>query len=172
MTVAAGPFLIVATLLAVAGVLKTWNPLDTANALRGVGVPFGPSLVRVGAVAEAVIGIWAVAVGDRASAVLVALSYGAFAVFVAMALLRRAPIASCGCFGKADTPPSLVHLCINAGGVTAAVVVAVDPGVGLPDVLAEQPLAGIPMLLLIVTGAFLAMLAMSALPRALAAARW
>jgi len=172
MTVAAGPFLIAAMLLVLGGVLKARHPIDTANALRGIGVPAGPRLVRAGAVAETAIGIWAVAVGDGAAAVVVALSYGVFAVFVAVALLRRAPIASCGCFGKADTPPSLVHLGVNAGAITAAVVVAFDPGVGLPDVFAEQPLAGIPMLLLIGTGAFLAIVAMSSLPRTLAAARW
>ena len=171
MTVAAGPFLIAATLLVLGGVLKARHPIDTANALRGVGVPATPSLVRAGAVAETAIGIWAVVVGDRASAVCVVLSYGVFAVFIAVALLRRVPIASCGCFGKADTPPSLVHLGINAGAITAAMAVAFDPGVGLADVLAEQPLAGIPMLILIGTGAFLAVVAMSGLPRVLAAAR-
>ena len=172
MTVAAGPFLIAATLLVLGGALKARHPIDTAIALRGVGVPAGPNLVRAGAVAETAIGIWAVVVGDRASAVCVVLSYGVFAVFIAVALLRRVPIASCGCFGKADTPPSLVHLGINAGAITAAVAVAFDPGVGLADVLAEQPLAGVPMLLLIGTGVFLVVVAMSSLPRTLAAARW
>jgi hypothetical protein len=49
--------------------------------------------------------------------------------------------------------------------VVAAVAVAVEPGVGLPDVVRDQPLAGVPFLLLLVCGTFLAYLALSALPR-------
>ena len=165
MTIASGPFVIAAILLVLGGVLKGLRPGDTANALRGVGVPMGSVAVRLGGIAEAGIGIWALVTADRAAATLVALSYLGFTVFVLVALLRDAPIASCGCFGKEDTPPSWVHVGVNLTAVVAAVIVAVDPGAGLADVLADQPLAGIPFLLLTATGTFLAFLALTALPR-------
>jgi hypothetical protein len=167
MSFAAGPFVIAASLLVLGGVLKALRPLDTSNALRGVGVPFGPGIVRFGGVAEAALGVWAITTGDRWSATLVALSYVAFSGFVVVALVRRAPIASCGCFGKADTPPSLVHVGVNVVACLAAVAIAADPGAGLRDVLAVQPLAGLPFLLLVGTGVFLTFLALTLLPQTL-----
>jgi len=167
MNIAAGPFLIASTLLVLGGVLKALRPVDTANALRGVGVAFGPGVVRLGGVAEAALGVWAITTGDRWSAILVALSYLAFTGFVVVALVRHAPIASCGCFGKADAPPSLVHVGVNLVACLAAVAVAVDPVVGLREVLADQPLAGAPFLLLVVTGVFLTFIALTLLPRSL-----
>jgi len=171
MNLAAGPFLIAATLLVVGGLLKALRPLDTANALRGVGVPLGPGIVRFGGAAEAAVGIWAITTGGRWSAILVAVSYAAFTAFVVAALLRHAPIASCGCFGKADTPPSLVHVGVNLIACLAAVAVAVDPGAGLRAILATQPLAGAPFLLLVATGVFLTFLALTLLPRTLSLVR-
>lgn len=170
-TVAAGPFVIAATLLVLGGVLKARRPIDTANALRGVGIPAGPVVVRFGAVVEGAIGVWALVTGDRASAVLVAVSYLAFTGFVALALVRRAPISSCGCFGKADTPPSWVHIGLNLVAFTAAVSVSARPGAGLVDVIADQPLAGVPFVLLAATGVFLSFLALTLLPRTQALVR-
>jgi hypothetical protein len=171
MTIASGPFVIAAILLVLGGVLKALRPGDTANALRGVGIPMGSVVVRIGGAVEAGIGIWALVTADRAAAVLVALSYLGFTVFVLVALLRDAPIASCGCFGKEDTPPSWVHVGVNLAAVVAATTVAVDPGAGLPEILGDQPLAGIPFLLLTATGAFLAFLALTLLPRTQALVR-
>ena len=128
-------------------------------------------LVRVGGVAEAAVGVAALAFGDRVSAALLALSYLAFAAFVVLALRRGAPISSCGCFGKADTPPSRVHVAINLGAVAAGVAVAVQPGAGLVHVLASQPLAGVPFVLLLACGVGLAFLALSSLPRTMALVR-
>jgi hypothetical protein len=170
-TLAAGPFAIAATLLAAGGAAKALRPADTANALRTMRLPSSPLLVRVGGVVEAAVGAAALAVGDRTTAVLLALSYLAFAGFVVLALRRGAPISSCGCFGKADTPPSRVHVAINLGAVAAAVAVAVQPGAGLPDVLGRQPLAGIPFVLLLACGVGLVFLALSSLPRTMALVR-
>ncbi len=86
-----------------------------------------------------------------------------------VALLRDAPIASCGCFGKEDTPPSWVHVGVNLVAVVAAAVVAIDPGAGLFDLLADQPLAGVPFLLLAATGVLLAFLALDPAPAYLGA---
>jgi hypothetical protein len=160
-----------AALLVLGGAMKAAAPSDTASALRGMGLPGAKVLVRVGGAAEAVIGVLALARGDRVAAALVALSYLAFAGFVTVALLQHAPIATCGCFGKADTPPSLVHLGLNVVAAAAAVAVVVDPGVSVSAVLADQPLGGIPFLVLVVTGVLLSFLALTLLPRNLALAR-
>ena len=171
MTVAAGPFAIAATLLAAGGVLKALRPGDTAHALRTLGLPGSTVLVRLGGLFEAAVGVAALAVGDRTSAVLVAVSYLAFTAFVVLALARDAPISSCGCFGKVDTPPSRVHVGINLAAVAAAAAVAVSPGVGLGHVLAGQPLAGVPFVLLLGCGVGLAYLALTSLPRTMTLVR-
>lgn len=171
MTIAAGPFLIAAALLVVGGCAKTARPHDTATAIRTMGFPIGPTSVRVGGVVEVVIGMFAIVVGSRTSAVLVASSYLVFAAFVGVALLRASPIATCGCFGKADTPPSWVHVGINVAAFVAAAAVVAEPGVALADVLGPQPLAGVPFVLLMITGTAAALLALTALPRLLASAR-
>ncbi|MCJ7436152.1 MAG: hypothetical protein MUP97_00085 [Acidimicrobiia bacterium] len=169
MTLAAGPFAIAATLLLVGGLAKAWRPTDTAHALRGLGVPVPPFAVRLGGLVEAAVGLSALVRGDRVSAILVALSYLAFSGFVIVALARHAPIASCGCFGRLDTPPSTVHVVLDLGALLAAVTVVFEPGVGLSRVLRDQPLAGVPFLLLVITGTFVAFVAMTLLPRVIAA---
>jgi hypothetical protein len=91
-----------------------------------------------------------------------------FLAFVVTALCRDVPVATCGCFGKVDTPPSRVHVAVNLAAVAAAVIVAVDPGAGLLDTLRVQPLAGIPYLLLVGLGVGLVFVALTSLPRTLA----
>lgn len=171
MNAAAGPFTIAALLLVAGGMSKALAPADTANALRTVGLPAGPVLVRVGGVAEAVIGGIAIATADRVAALLVAISYLAFTGFVGVALRRGAPIATCGCFGKADTPPSVVHLLVNLGAAVAALAIAIDPGDGIIDVIDRQPLAGVPYALLVLVGTYVAFLALTLLPRTMALVR-
>ncbi len=169
MTLAAGPFAIAAALLVAGGAAKAARPGDTANALRAVHLPTSPLLVRVGGLAEIVVGTAALAVGNRTTAILVAVSYAAFAAFVVVALRSGAPISSCGCFGKADTPPTRLHVIVNLVAVAAAAVVAVEPPAGLGPVVTHQPLAGVPFLMLVVCGVGLSYLTLSSLPRTLAA---
>ena len=102
---------------------------------------------------------------------LVALSYLAFTVFVVVARARRLPIGSCGCFGKVDTPPSLVHVVLNLGAMVVAIGVAIGGGAGLVDGLGDLPAFGLPFLLLVLTGTYLAFLALTALPQLLALTR-
>jgi len=163
-TPAAGPFAIAATLLVAGGLLKTARPADTATALRQNGLPATTPLVRVGALVEAGIGVAALVTGDRVTAVLVAVSYIAFAAFVAVALRRKTPLASCGCFGKEDSPPTRLHVIVTAAAAAAGVAVAVQPGTGLAAVVRTQPLAGVPFLTLLVCGVGFAYLALTSLP--------
>lgn len=171
MNIAAGPFAIAAVLLIIGGAAKVGAPSDTATALAGVGLRIPAAVVRIGAAFEVLVGLYALVIADRAAAALVVLSFAAFFGFVWLALVRRVPIATCGCFGRADSPPSVVHLAIDAGAVLAAAAVVVDPGAALTDVIGDQPLAGAPYLLLVVTGVYLAYMAMTALPRTLALVR-
>jgi Methylamine utilisation protein MauE len=149
-------------LLAVAGLLllgagaaKVVEPRRTVGALRALGWPSSPRLVRAGAVAEALLGAAALVVGGPVVGVLVAASYVGFAVFVAAALRSGTPIGSCGCFGEADTPPRLGHvgtnLALAAGGLAAlgdAVPIVEEPWLVVPaialayatfDILARRP---------------------------------
>jgi hypothetical protein len=175
-SVLAGPFAIAAVLLAVGGALKATRPRDTAQALTAVGLRFpayfsARTAVRVGGAVEAVIGVGALLVGGPVLAALLAVSYVAFAGFVVIALRSGAPISSCGCFGKVDTPPSVVHVVLDTAFAGVAVAAAFVGGVALPDVLDDQPLLGLPFLLLLVIGCSLVFVAFTSLPKTMAAVR-
>ncbi|MEX2256597.1 MAG: MauE/DoxX family redox-associated membrane protein [Acidimicrobiia bacterium] len=172
MTIAAGPFAVAAVLLAIGGVAKALHPDDTARALgRVVDRAVPPLAVRVGGALEAVLGAAALALGDRTTAVLVAISFAGFAAFAGVALHRDLPIATCGCFGRAETPPTVVHVVITVVAAAAGAVVVVEPGVGIGEVVASQPMAGIPFILLaaIATGA--TYLSLTTLPKTMALVR-
>ena len=161
----AGPFVVAALLLTVAGALKAVDPATTTGALRRAGLPAPALVVRVGGAVEVVVGVAAVAMGSAAAAALVAVSYLLFTGFVVLALARHLPIGSCGCFGKVDTPPSPIHVVVNLGAVVTAIAVAIGPGGGIGSVLADQDLLGIPFLLLVGTATYLVFLALTALPQ-------
>lgn len=167
MNLAIGLFSVACVLLLVGGTAKAARPNDTAHALHLVGAPVPAAVVRVGGALEAALGGWALLAANRASALLVGASYVAFFVFVAVAKVRRLPIASCGCFGRLDTPPSVVHLAIDLAAVVAAVMVAIDPGDGIRRVLETQPASGVPYAVLLVVGTVATLAALTALPRAL-----
>jgi hypothetical protein len=171
MTLGAGPFAIGAVLLILGGAAKVRAPHDTATAMRGVGVPATSGLIRIAALAEIAFGAYALAVGDNVAAGLVAVSYVVFAAFVAVALMKDAPIATCGCFGKADTPPSLVHVGCNLLLAAGALAVAIDPSAGIADVIRQQPMAGVPFVMLVTVGVGLTYLALTSLPRLLSRMR-
>jgi hypothetical protein len=172
-----GLYLIAAGLLVVAGTAKAARPNDTARAMVAL-LPSPPSLrllryvVRVGALAEAALGAVALAFPRPATAALVALSYFCFFGVVAYARRRGGPLATCGCFGRPDTPPTALHLVIDVVLAAAATAVAVGaPSQGtLVTQLAHQPWAGFPLLFVSAVGLWLTAQALSALA-ALTAAR-
>jgi hypothetical protein len=169
-----GLYLIACALLVVAGGSKLVRPDDTARALAAlVPVPLARlrRLVRIGATAEAALGLGALAAPRTVSAGLVALSYGAFALFIAYARAKGGALASCGCFGTPDTPATAVHAVVNLGLAVAATAVAVAPPTGsIVSILAAQPLHGVPLALVSAIGAWLTYLVVSVLA-ALQAAR-
>ncbi len=127
----AGPFLVAVALLAAAGALKVVRPDTTAKALGELGWPASPTLVRAGALGELIVAAGALVGGGRPFAALVAVSYLGFAAFVLAALRRGTPLATCGCFGVEDTPPTGVHLGLNlAAAAVAGIVALTGSGVG------------------------------------------
>jgi len=127
----AGPFLAITGLLGAGGAVKVHRPDSTARALREMGVPAPPTLVRLGAGAEVAIAAAAVTWASPPFVALVALSYLGFAGFVLVALRRGVPLSSCGCFGVADTPPTYGHLALDLAAAAVAVAALGSGRVGL-----------------------------------------
>ena len=143
MTVALGA---AALLLLAAGAAKVADPTTTAGALAALGWPSSPGLVRTGAAGEALLGAAALVVGGPVLAALVAASYLGFVAFVVAALRAGTPLSSCGCFGRADTPPHPGHVVVDAAlaaGALAAAIAGADPvaDAGLPEVAVAVALA-------------------------------
>jgi hypothetical protein len=164
-----GLYLVASGLLVVAGVAKAIRPDDTARALADLAHlrRLRPVrwLVRLGALAEAAVGLTALILPRPVTAALVAFSYAAFGVVVVVARWRGGPLATCGCFGRPDTPPTTVHILLNLTFASAAVAVAVAaPAKGtLAGELGRQPWAGFPLLFVSAAGLWLCLLALSAL---------
>jgi len=137
------PLLVASGLLVAAGLAKLVAPHDTARALRRAGLPVGPASVRVGAGAEVFIGAVGVTVGGPAAALAVAGSYLLFAAFVGAALRRGWALATCGCFGEPDTPPTVAHVVIDLGLAGAAVAASAVGGPSPAGLVARQPAAGL-----------------------------
>lgn len=127
----AGPFLAASLLLVGAGMSKIVDPAPLVRAARSVGLPVPTPAVRVLAALEAGLGVAAVLTGSRVAAALVALSYLGFTGFVLLARRRGGVLASCGCFGKVDTPPTRTHIAVTGVLAVVAAAVAVRPVGGL-----------------------------------------
>jgi len=168
----AGPYVVAAALLALGGVLKLRRPAPTARALREAGLGRLAPFARAMGAAEVATGLAALAVDSAVAAGLMAACYAGFAGFVALALTRPAPVGGCGCFGEADSPPSAVHLVLDATLAAVAAAVAAGPGgMSLPTAVSGQPLGGVPFVALAVVAAGLAYAALALLPRTLAGLR-
>lgn len=115
-----GPVHAAAALLVLAGALKVRDPMPLVRAGRSVGVTVQRNAVRAGAALEAVVGLATLLDGSRWTALAVAASYAAFTAFVVLALVRKGILASCGCFGRADTPPTVLHALVTGGLSLAA----------------------------------------------------
>ncbi|MCU1673228.1 MAG: hypothetical protein JWN77_1341 [Frankiales bacterium] len=132
MDVVAAPYLAAALLLVVAGVAKALDPLSLVRALRaaglGVRAPVLARWVRAFAALEALVGAVAVIAPGRVVALAVAASYAGFTAFVLRALRSGSPLASCGCFGSTDTPPTRTHAVVTGALSALSLVAAGDPG--------------------------------------------
>ncbi len=151
--------------LVLAGMAKVVRPHDTARALRATGVPASAAVVRLGSLAEVGIGLWALTTGSRIAAGLVTISYLAFAAFVAQALVRRLPLATCGCLGEPDTPPTAVHVVLDIGLAAAASVAIARPVTSAWHELGAHPAQGIVLIALVAVAVHLVVTALAAWPR-------
>jgi hypothetical protein len=114
-------FAVVAGLLIVSGFGKLSNPAPTAGALDAAGIDTEGRVVTWLGVAEIVAGLAGLVLGDGLGAIPVAAMYAGFTGFVVLALVRRWPIQSCGCFARIDTPPSWIHVVFDAAATAGAV---------------------------------------------------
>ena len=156
-----GPLAVAAILAVVAGAAKVLRPGPVVVALRGIGVRFAsPTVVRFGSVLEMALGGVALGSGWGPAILGLGATYLAFAAFVTVAQSHPG-IASCGCFGETDAPPSWRHVFVDVGlaGGCAGAFLAGAPGIG--SVLGAQPLAGIPFTGLVLVAAWLASVVLS-----------
>jgi hypothetical protein len=160
-----GAFFLISALLLVSGGRKLSDPGPTAGALRASGLPSSRTLVYMLGTAEVAVGASSLIFGGEPAGWAVAFLYLGFAGFVVNALTRNLPIGSCGCFGKADTPPTLVHVIVNVLAVAVAAWAAITPASPLIDVLRAQPLAGVLYLVFLAAGTYLLFLLLGELPR-------
>jgi hypothetical protein len=167
-----GLYLVAAGLLVGAGVAKTVRPSDTARALkalpgiRAVPTPLLREATRVGAAAEVVLGLAALMAPRPLIGILLAASYVLFAAVTAIVRVRGGAVSSCGCFGRADTPASWLHVVLDLTLAVAAAAVASSAAATATTlgVLAHQPWSGVPLLFASAVGVWLTYLAMTGLP--------
>jgi hypothetical protein len=168
----AGPFIASAALLGAGGALKVHRPATTARALRAMGLPGSPALVRAGAAVEVGVAVSALAWASRPFALAVAGSYLAFAGFVLAALRRDVPLSSCGCFGVQDTPPTPGHVILNLAAAAVALAVAAHPGgAALADIghLGGSLVERVLFVVLTAVAAWFAYIALTLLPQVVGA---
>ena len=134
-------FWVTCLVLVVAGVSKVAEPAATGATLTGLGLPGGAAAARVVGAVEVALGLGGLVVGGPWFAAGVAVSYGAFAVVVALA--RRRDLPSCGCFGAASAPPSQVHVVVDRVSALVAAAAAVAAPVPAADGLADLGGAGV-----------------------------
>lgn len=109
-----------AGLLVLAGLQKVADPHPLVRAARSVGLRLSATAVRALAAVEVAIGLATLLGGSRPAALALATSYAAFTAFVVLALRRGGVLASCGCFGKSDLPPTRTHAALTAAFAVAA----------------------------------------------------
>jgi hypothetical protein len=177
-----GPYLVACALLMIAGIMKLIRPDDTARAIALV-VPVRLRrplqfrslrvLIRIGALAEVVVGTVAMFLPHPITAALVAASYAVFVGVVVYVRSKGGSLASCGCFGSLDTPATRLHVVINSGLAIAGAAVALDAPAGgsTVSILAGQPLYGVPFVAAGSLCIWLTFLALSSLSELQAARR-
>ncbi len=160
-----GLFYAVAALLAASGTAKLIDQAGTSGALAAAGLPSGRTAVRSLALTEIAVSVTGLAVAGVVGGLAVAVVYLGFAAFVSVALRQRLPLQSCGCFGREDTPPHVIHLVVDVAAAASGLWVAATGAPSLPAVLADQPMWGLPYVGLLGVGVYAVYLLLSELPR-------
>ena len=140
----------------VGGAFKLIDPSGTVGALRALGLPLDGAVVRVAAAVELFLGTLALSVSSPVVAAFVGLSYAVFLVLSVLALVRRLPIDSCGCFGRLETPPSWRHVVVLGLALLGAIEAMADQDPALLERVTDDGAAGVALLVLVVVGVLLA----------------
>jgi hypothetical protein len=159
------PFFAAAGLVVASGAAKLSHPEPAVRAMGSLRLPSGPGAVRAIGFVEILVGMWCLFAPGRAAAVSMAFLYVAFATFLAFLTRARAP-TSCGCLGKQDAPPSLLHIAMNVAAAATAALAAAGPPRGVFAFSARLPLRGLPFLLGTALIGYLAYLVVAYLPTA------
>ncbi len=138
----AGPILALAVLLAAAGVVKLGRPGSATNALRAAKLPAPELGVRMLGLFEVGVAIAVVTVGSALTALLVALLYAGFAIFMLRLVRIAGSKVSCGCFGEVDAPASVVHVVVNAAAALIAMSGVASPPGPLVDMISSSLILG------------------------------
>ena len=112
-------------LLILTGIAKLRRPNDTARALRSMNIPLPRLTTTLVASGEVVVGTGAMVLGSSLFLGVQAGLYAVFLAWVAAALVKDVPIASCGCLGREDTPPYWGHLILNGIAIAASAAAAI-----------------------------------------------
>jgi hypothetical protein len=132
------PLAAAAVLLVVSGPPKIARPDATERALRLTGLPSNRSLVRASGALELAVGIGVIVDGDRPVwPFALGVIYAAFAFFVLLAVWRRAPLSSCGCFGANGVAPTALHAGVDAGASAVGFLAAIESQRALIDVFTD-----------------------------------
>ncbi len=118
-------------LLAASGVAKVVDPNPTRGAMKAAGLPSSAMIARLLGAVEIIASVVGLALGAWWIAP-AALLYVGFTWFTLAAVRRRIPVQSCGCFGREDTPPSVIHVIYNVISVTALSVLVVTGAEPVP----------------------------------------
>lgn len=161
-----GWFHVTSALLVISGGAKIFDAAATAGALRAARLPSAPILVRALGLVEIVVGSAGLLFGRAATFGLQASFYAGFAGFVLMALVRRLPIQSCGCFGRSDTPPTWIHFAVNITAMAVALPIGAEVG-PVWDTIADRPGYGLAYLGYVALGTYLLTIVLTQLPSTL-----
>lgn len=166
-----------ALLLIAAGLAKLLRP-GTESALVTGRIPLadrlsGPALTRATGLVELLVAVLAIAIGGRAEAALIAVSYAALAgMSIRLLSIPRSTVGrgpDCGCFGR----PSVLthwHTATNLGYLAIGLVAMLRPPASLATELAQHPVTGMALLLAAALLSYLSYLLMTALPELLRSA--
>jgi hypothetical protein len=162
--VLAGPFSVVAGLLAVGGAAKLRRPDPAGRAMAAAGVPNGMLAARILGAVEAGAGVTALVAPRPAVCVAVALLYLSFAGFLVAVATGRVSTVSCGCLGRTEVPVSRLHVLLDLAAAAIASLAVARPPVTLPGLLHRSPLIGLPFITGVALAGYLGFLAVSYLP--------
>jgi hypothetical protein len=118
-------FFLCSGLLVLTGVYKVFRPQPTATVLGAVGInrPASKVAITLGVV-ESAVGALGLASPRGPGGTAVASMYLAFACFLGFLVAFRPSVRSCGCTGRRDTPPNLLHAGLDLAATAIALGVA------------------------------------------------